>query len=71
MIEVDTQGGGIRVGSRRRDRKSRRSGMYTVLMPKSLAAHLDAARVPGENMSDVILRLAKEAETPAKPDPSR
>jgi hypothetical protein len=45
--------------------------MYTVLMPKSLAAHLDAARVPGENMSDVILRLAKEAETPAKPDPSR
>ena len=38
-------------------------------MPKSLAAKLDAARVLGEDMSDVILRLAKEAETPAKPDP--
>ena len=46
---------------------SRRRGAYIVLMPKQLAANLDAARAPGEDMSDVILRLAKEAETPAKP----
>ena len=50
--------------------KSRRRGAYTVLMPKKLAAKLDEARVPGEDTSDVILRLAKEAETPAKPCPS-
>jgi hypothetical protein len=33
--------------------KGRKSGVYTVLMPKNLAAHLDAARVSGEsNVSD-------------------
>jgi hypothetical protein len=41
--------------------------VYTVLMPKNPAAKLDAARVPGEDMSDVILRLATEAKTAAKP----
>ena len=41
--------------------RSRKSGVYKVLMPKSLAANLDAARGFGEDMSDVILRLAKEA----------
>ena len=51
--------------------KGRKRGLYTVLMPKNLAANLDAARAPGEDMSDVILRLAKEAKTPAKPFPSR
>jgi hypothetical protein len=51
--------------------KGRKSGVYTVLMPKNLAAKLDAARVPGEDLSDVILRLAKEAKTPAKPCPLR
>ncbi|HEV7479704.1 MAG TPA: hypothetical protein VGO05_05400 [Roseiarcus sp.] len=50
---------------------SRKRGVYTVLMPKNLAAHLDAARVSGEDMSDVILRLAKEAKTSAKPYPLR
>ena len=50
---------------------SRKRGVYTVLMPKNLAAHLDAARVSGEDMSDVILRLAKEAKIPAKPYPLR
>jgi hypothetical protein len=51
--------------------KGRKSGVYTVLMPKNLAAKLDAARVPGEDLSDVILRSAKEAKTPAKPCPLR
>jgi hypothetical protein len=40
-------------------------------MPKNLAAKLETARVPGEDMSDVILRLANEAKTPAKLYPLR
>ncbi len=51
--------------------KSRKGGMYKVLMPKCLAAKLDAARALGEDMSDVILRLAKEAGAPASPHPFR
>jgi hypothetical protein len=49
--------------------KSRKSGVYTVLMPNKLAAKLDAARASDEDLSDVILRLAKEAGGPAKPYP--
>ena len=45
--------------------------MYKVLVPNKLAAKLEAARVFGEDMSDVILRLAKEAKAPAKPHPLR
>ena len=40
-------------------------------MPKNLAAKLDGARVSGERMSDVILRLAREAKTPVSPHPLR
>ena len=40
-------------------------------MPKNLAANWSAARAFGEDMSDVILRLAKEAGAPASPRPFR
>jgi hypothetical protein len=71
MIEVDLRAAAYELVREGVAAKSRRRGAYTVLMPKELAAKLDAARVPGEDMSDVILRLAKEAETPANPYPSR
>jgi hypothetical protein len=71
MIEVDLRAAAYELVREGVAAKSRRRGAYTVLMPKELAAKLDAARVPGEDMSDVILRLAKEAETPAKPYSSR
>ena len=44
--------------------KSRRSGVYKVWMPSKLAAKLDEGRAAGEDMSDVILRLAEEAKGP-------
>jgi hypothetical protein len=71
MIEVDLRAAAYELVREGVTAKSRRRGVYTVLMPKQLAAHLEAARVSGEDMSDAILRLAKEAETPAKPYPSR
>ena len=71
MIEVDLRAAAYELVREGVAAKSRRRGVYTVLMPKSLAAQLDAARAPGEDMSDVILRLAKEAQTPAKPYPLR
>jgi hypothetical protein len=49
--------------------KSRRGAMYKVLMPRKLADKLNAARGFGEDMSDVILRLAEEVRAPASPDP--
>ena len=67
MIEVDLTAAAFELVRDGVIAKSRKSGVYKVLMPKNLAAHLDAARVPGEDLSDVILRLAKEAKTPAKP----
>jgi hypothetical protein len=67
MIEVELRAGAYELVREGVAAKSRRRGAYTVLMQKQLAAKLDAARAPGEDMSDVILRLAKEAETPAKP----
>jgi hypothetical protein len=51
--------------------KSRKSGVYKVLMPKRLAARLQAARTPGEAISDVILRLAQEAGALGDPRPFR
>jgi hypothetical protein len=45
--------------------KSRKRAVYRVMMPKNLAANLDAARAFGEDMSDVILRLARESMAPA------
>jgi hypothetical protein len=71
MIEVDLTAAAFELVRDGVIAKSRKSGMYKVLMPKNLAAHLDAARVSGEGMSDVILRLAREAKTPAKPAPLR
>jgi hypothetical protein len=67
MIEVDLRAAAYELVREGGAAKGRRRGVYTVLMPKNLAARLDAARAPGEDMSDVILRLAKEAKTPAKP----
>ena len=67
MIEVDLSAAAYELVREGVVAKGRKSGVYTVLMPKNPAAKLDAARVLGEDMSDVILRLAKEAKTPAKP----
>ena len=67
MIEVDLRAAAYELVREGVAAKGRRRGVYTVLMPKNLAARLDAARALGEDMSDVILRLAKEAKTPAKP----
>ena len=69
MIEVELRAAAYELVREGVTAKSRRRGMYTVLMPKNLAAHLDAARASGEDMSDVIVRLAKEAKIPAKPFP--
>jgi hypothetical protein len=71
MIEVGLRAAAYELVREGVAAKGRKSGVYTVLMPKNLAAKLDAARVPAEDMSDVILRLAKEAKTPAKPYPLR
>jgi hypothetical protein len=71
MVEVDLRAGAYELVREGVTAKSRRRGLYRVLMPKNLAARLDAARAPGEDMSDVILRLAKDAETPEKPYPLR
>jgi hypothetical protein len=51
--------------------KSRKGGVYKVLMPRRLATRLDEARAVGEDISDVILRLAQEAKAPANPHPFR
>jgi hypothetical protein len=48
--------------------RSRKSGVYKVLMPKGLATKLDAERASGEGMSEAILRLAGEAMEPSKQD---
>jgi hypothetical protein len=71
MIEVDLRAAAYELVREGVVAKGRKSGVYTVLMSKNLAAQLDAARAPGEDMSDVILRLAKEAKIPAKPSPLR
>jgi hypothetical protein len=71
LIEVDLRAAAYELVREGVSAKGRRSGVYTVLMPKNLAAKLEAARVSDEDMSDVIMRLAKEAKTPAKPYPLR
>jgi hypothetical protein len=43
--------------------KSRRGRTYKVLMPRKLADKLNGLRDVGEDMSHVILRLAREANT--------
>ena len=69
MIEVGLRAAAYELVREGVAAKGRKSGVYTVLMPKNLAAKLDAARVPAEDMSDVILRLAKEAKTQPNPVP--
>ena len=71
MIEVDLTAAAFELVRDGVIAKSRKSGVYKVLMPKGLAAKLDAARMSGEDMSDVILRLATEAKTPASRHPFR
>jgi hypothetical protein len=71
MIEIDLTAAAFELARDGVTAKPRKSGVYKVLMPKNLAAKLDAARVSGEGMSDVILRLASEAAAPASPHPLR
>ena len=71
MIEVGLRAAAYELVREGVAAKGRKSGVYTVLMPKNLAARLEAARVSDEDVSDVIMRLAKEAKTPAKPYPLR
>jgi hypothetical protein len=47
--------------------KARKGAMYKVAMPRKLADKLNAARDFGEDLSDVILRLAEDARAPAGP----
>jgi hypothetical protein len=61
MIEVDLTAAAYELLRDGVTAKSRKSGVYKVLMPKNLAAKLEVARLLGEEISDVILRLAKEA----------
>ena len=51
--------------------KSHSGRRVKVRMPDRLAAKLDAARAFGEDMSDVILRLAEEAKAPRGRGPLR
>ena len=66
MIEVDLTAAAYELVREGVTTKSRKRGVYKVLMPENLAAKLNAARASGEDMSDVILRLAR-GEAPAKP----
>jgi hypothetical protein len=66
MIEVDLTAAAYELVRGCVTPKSRKSGMYKVMMPKGLAANLEAARALGEGMSDVILRLAEETKGPPK-----
>ena len=69
MVEVDLRAGAYELVRDGVAAKGRKSGVYTVLLPKNLAANLEAARASGEDVSDVIMRLAREAKIPAKSYP--
>jgi hypothetical protein len=69
MVEIDLTAAAYELVRDGVNLKARKGGMYRVLMPRKLAARLDAARASGEAMSDVILRLAQEAGAPADPRP--
>ena len=71
MIEVELSAAAYELVRDGVTAKSRRSGVYKVLMPKNLAARLNAARAANEAVSDVILRLAAEMKPPPDPHPSR
>jgi hypothetical protein len=66
MIEVDLTAAAYELVRGCVTPRSRKSGVYKVLMPKGLATKLDAERASGEGMSEAILRLAEEAKGPAK-----
>ena len=69
MIEVGLRAAAYELVREGVAAKGRKSGVYTVLMPKNLAANLDAARVPGEDLSDVILRLGRRRRHQRNPVP--
>ena len=69
MIEVGLRAAAYELVREGVAAKGRKSGVYTVLMPKNLAAKLDAARVPGEDLSDVILRLGRRRRHQRNPVP--
>ncbi len=71
MIEVDLTPEAYAVVQEGVVRKSRKGGMCKVRMPRKLAEKLNASRDFGEDMSDVILRLAKEAAAPPNSHPCR
>ncbi len=71
MIEVDLTAAAYEFVREGVTVKSRKSGVYRVLMPKKLADKLRAARAADEEISDAILRLAQEAKAAAKPHPFR
>ena len=69
MIDVDLTPEAYAVVREGVTRKSGKSGMCKVRMPRKLAEKLNALRDFGEDMSDVILRLAREAKAPAHSGP--
>jgi hypothetical protein len=71
MIEVDLTAAAYELLRGCVTPRSRKSGVYKVLMPKGLATKLDAERASREGMSEAILRLAGEAMERPKPLPPR
>ncbi|MBV9907730.1 MAG: hypothetical protein JOY52_09215 [Hyphomicrobiales bacterium] len=69
MVEIDLTARAYELVRDGVTMKARKGGMYRVLMPRKLAARLDAVRASGEALSDVILRLAREAGAPGDPRP--
>jgi hypothetical protein len=71
MIDVDLTARAYELVREGVTTKSRKGGVYKVLMPNGLAAKLNAERAPGEDISDVILRLAKQARASGQSGPFR
>ncbi len=69
MIEVELTPEAYAVVREGVTRKSGKGGTYKVRMPRKLAEKLNALRDFGEDVSDVILRLAEEAQAPAPSGP--
>ncbi len=71
MIEVELSAAAYELVRDGVTMKSRKSGVYKVLMPEKLAARLNAARAADEAVSDVILRLAAQMRGPPEPHSCR
>jgi hypothetical protein len=69
MIDVDLTPEAYAVVREAVTAKARKGRMYKVVMPRKLADKLNAVRDFGEDMSEVILRLAHEAQASANPGP--